>query len=313
MRKKALGESRVRESPDMTVELAGLRLQNPVLAASGTFGYGLEFRSLLDLNQLGGLVVKGLSREPMAGNPPPRLLETPGGLWNFIGLQNIGVEAFLREKLPRLAELRTAVIANVFGNTVEDYAEVVRRLEEAPGLAAYELNLSCPNTERGGIAFGSDPALLADVTAQVRKICRRPLWVKLSPNVSDIRPLAAAAEAAGADAISLVNTFVGMQVEATPGWRTLPEGKGGLSGPAIRPLALRLVHEAVRAVRIPVIGIGGILCGADAAEFLRAGAVAVQVGTANFYDPLATVRIIRELEAYCARAGVRRVGELTKS
>ncbi|OFW45332.1 MAG: dihydroorotate dehydrogenase B catalytic subunit, partial [Acidobacteria bacterium RIFCSPLOWO2_12_FULL_60_22] len=265
----------------MSVEFAGLRLKNPILAASGTFGYGLEFQSLLDLNELGGLVVKGLSREPMAGNPPPRLVETPAGLLNSIGLQNVGVEAFVREKLPRLARFSTAVIANVFGNETEDYVEVVRRLEDAAGLAAYELNLSCPNTARGGIVFGSDPALIAEVTAAVRKVCKRSLWVKLSPNVTDICPFAQAAEAGGADAITLVNTFVGMQIGEATARRTLPSGTGGLSGPAIHALAVRLVYQAARAVRIPVIGVGGILCGADAAEFLRAGAVAVQVGTAN--------------------------------
>ena len=301
------------ESADMSVEFAGLRLKNPILAASGTFGYGLEFQSLLDLNELGGLVVKGLSREPMAGNPPPRLVETPAGLLNSIGLQNVGVDAFVREKLPRLARFSTAVIANVFGNLPEDYVEVVRRLEDATGLAAYELNLSCPNTKRGGIVFGSDPALIEEVTAAVKKVCQRSLWVKLSPNVADIRPFAQAAEAGGADAITLVNTFVGMQIEVSDARRTLPSGTGGLSGPAIHALAVRLVYQAARAVRIPVIGVGGILCGADAAEFLRAGAVAVQVGTANFYDPRATVRTVRELADYCRRAGIGRVSELSKS
>ena len=298
------------EAPDMTVEFAGLRLKNPVIAASGTFGYGVEFQSLLDLNELGGLVVKGLSREPMPGNPPPRLAETPSGLLNSVGLQNIGVNAFLNEKLPALRSFRTAVIANVFGETIEDYLEVVGRLETAQGLAAYELNLSCPNTKRGGIVFGSDPAMTYEVTQAARKICHRPLLVKLSPNVTDIAPLAQAAEAAGADALSLVNTFVGMQIGRGSGRATIPGGTGGLSGPAIHTLAIRLVYQAARAVRIPVIGIGGILCGADAAEFLRAGAAAVQVGTASFYDPRATVRIVQELETYCSRRGIRRVHEL---
>ena len=300
------------ETPDMSVEVAGLRLKNPVIAASGTFGYGLEFSSLLDLNELGGLVVKGLSREPMPGNPPPRLVETPAGLLNSIGLQNVGVDAFIRDKLPRLAKLETAVIANVFGNETADYVEVVSRLDAADGLAAYELNLSCPNTKHGGIAFGSDPALIQEVTVAVKEISRRPVWVKLSPNVTDIRPFAKAAEAGGADAISLVNTFVGMQIEDSSGRRTLPGGTGGLSGPAIHSLAVRLVYQAARAVRIPVIGIGGIVCGPDAAELLRAGAVAVEVGTANFYDPRATVRIARELEEYCRQTGLRRVAELSR-
>jgi dihydroorotate dehydrogenase (NAD+) catalytic subunit len=300
------------EAVDMAVEFAGLRLKNPVIAASGTFGYGVEFQSLLDLNELGGLVVKGLSRQPMPGNPAPRLAETPSGMLNSVGLQNIGVDAFLSDKLPELRQFRTAVIANVFGEAVEDYVEVVRRLETAEGLAAYELNLSCPNTRRGGMVFGSDPALTHEVTLAVRKICRRPLLVKLSPNVADIAPLAQAAEAAGADALSLVNTFVGMQMGGGEGRTTIPGGAGGLSGPAIHTLAIRLVYQAVRAVRIPVIGIGGIVCGADAAEFLRAGAVAVQVGTASFYDPRATVRIARELETYCKRWGLRPVNERSK-
>ncbi|MBI1956771.1 MAG: dihydroorotate dehydrogenase [Acidobacteria bacterium] len=300
------------KEPDMTVEFAGLKLRNPVIAASGTFGYGLEFAPLLDLEKLGGFVVKGLSREPMRGNPAPRLVETPAGLLNSVGLQNIGVEAFVREKLPRLARLRTVVIANVFGYTTEDYVAVAQKLEEAPGLAAYELNLSCPNTKRGGITFGSDPGLLEEVTAAVRKVCRRPLLVKLSPNVSEIAQFAQAAEAGGADGICLVNTFVGMQARGSA-QPALPEGTGGLSGPAIHALAVRLVYQAAGSVRVPVIGIGGIICGADAAEFLRAGAAAVQVGTANFYDPLATVRIMRELEEYCRRSGVRHVGQLRET
>ncbi|OFW25611.1 MAG: dihydroorotate dehydrogenase B catalytic subunit [Acidobacteria bacterium RIFCSPLOWO2_02_FULL_59_13] len=295
----------------MAVEFAGLRLNNPIIAASGTFGYGLEFAPLLDLEKLGGLVVKGLSRLPMAGNPPPRLVETPAGLLNSIGLQNIGVAAFVQKKLPLLAQVRTAVIANVFGYQTEDYVEVVRQLESAPGLAAYELNLSCPNTRHGGIVFGSDPVLTKQVTEAVRKICRRPLIVKLSPNVTDIATFAQAAEAGGADAVSLVNTFVGMQLGRGPDQATLPGGTGGLSGPAIRNVALRLVHQAVRAVRIPVIGMGGIVCGADAAEFLRAGAVAVEVGTASFYDPLATVRIVGELESFCRRAGIGSIADLS--
>jgi dihydroorotate dehydrogenase (NAD+) catalytic subunit len=280
---------------DRSVEFAGLRLNNPVIAASGTFGYGLEWESILDLNELGGLVTKGLSRQPMRGNPPPRLAVTPTGMLNFIGLQNVGVDAFIREKLPRLAQLRTAVIANVFGTSVEDYVEVVRRLEAAGGLAGYELNLSSPNSKGGGMVFGSDVKLLGEVTGAVRKVCRRPLLAKLTPNVADIEPYAQAAEAAGADAISLVNTFVGSHPERDAARPALPGGAGGLSGPAIHAEALRLVSRAARAVRIPVIGIGGILCGADAAAFLRAGAVAVQVGTANFYDPRATVRVAREL------------------
>jgi dihydroorotate dehydrogenase (NAD+) catalytic subunit len=284
---------------DMAVELAGVRLKNPVIAGSGTFGYGLEWEFVLDLNELGGLVTKGLSLKPMPGNPPPRLAVTPSGMLNFIGLQNVGVDAFLSKKLPRLAAYKTAVIANVFGKSVEDYTEVVRRLDAAEGLAAYELNLSSPNSKGGGMVFGTDLKLLAAVTSSARKVSRRPVIAKLTPNVADVVPFAKAAEAAGADAISLVNTFTGMDGERSQSKPPLPGGVGGLSGPAIHAEALRMVERAVRAVKIPVIGIGGIVCGADAAEFLRAGAVAVEVGTANFYDPLATVRIIREL------AGIR--------
>ena len=299
----------------MTVEFAGLRLKNPVIAASGTFGYGLEWESVLDLNQLGGLVTKGLSLEPMAGNPPPRLAVTPSGMLNSVGLQNVGVDAFIRQKLPRLAALQTVVIANVFGKSVEEYTEVVRRLENAEGLAAYELNLSSPNSKGGGMVFGSDLKLLAEVTSSVRKVCRRPLLVKLTPNVPDVAPFAQAAEASGADALSLVNTFTGPhpeRAEREASGQTLGGGAGGLSGPAIREDALRLVRRAVQSVKIPVIGIGGILCGADAARFLQAGAVAVQVGTANFYDPRATLRIINELartgpNSMARTHGVRRI------
>jgi dihydroorotate dehydrogenase (NAD+) catalytic subunit len=294
----------------MAVEFAGLRLKNPVIAASGTFGYGLEWASLLDLNELGGLVTKGLSLAPMLGNPPPRLAVTPSGMINYIGLQNVGVDRFIREKLPKLAAYRTAVIANVFGTSVQEYAEVARRLEDAPGLAAYELNLSSPNSKGGGMVFGSNLRLLAEVTTAARKVSRRPLIAKLTPNVADIAPFAKAAEDAGADAISLVNTFTGMEAERQRARPQLPGGVGGISGPAIYAAALRLVEQAVRTVRIPVIGIGGILCGADAANFLRVGAVAVQVGTANFYDPLAAVRIVRELEASCRERGLNRVDNL---
>jgi dihydroorotate dehydrogenase (NAD+) catalytic subunit len=294
--------------PNMTVEFAGLQMKNPIIAASGTFGYGLEFADLLDLRELGGFVTKGLSRRPMPGNPPPRLAETAAGMLNSVGLQNVGVEAFIRDKLPKLRDCGTVVIANIFGEATEDYVEVVRCLEAAQGVAAYELNLSCPNTLQGGMIFGCNPELTAEVTVAVKRIASRPVLVKLTPNTADIVPLAQAAEAAGADAISLVNTFIGMQLPS--GGQALPRNSGGLSGPAIHSLAVRLVRQAACAVCVPVIGIGGVICGADAAEFLRAGAVAVEVGTANFYDPRATVRIARELRDYCARHGIRSVREL---
>ena len=294
----------------LAVTLSGVHLRNPVLAASGTFGYGLEFEKLADLNALGGLVVKGLSREPIAGNPPPRVYEAAGGMINSFGLQNMGVRAFVREKLPALARLRTAVFANVFGYSAEDYVEVVRVLEDNPGLAGYELNVSCPNTSHGGIYFSSDPALLAEVVAGVKRVARRPVIVKLSPNVGSIEPLARAAEAAGADALSLVNTFISLAIDARARRPRIGAGFGGLSGPAIKPIALRLVYQAAKAVKIPVIGLGGIASGVDAAEFLIAGASAVEVGTATFWDPRAPLRIAEELAAFLRRERIASVSEL---
>ncbi len=296
--------------PALETALCGIRLRNPVLAASGTFGYGLEFSRLVDLNALGGLVVKGLSREPIVGNPPPRLYETHGGMINSIGLQNIGVRAFAAEKLPALAKLETAVFANVFGYETADYAEVVRVLEDHAGLAGYEVNVSCPNTSHGGIYFSSDPALLAEVVTGVKRVARRPVIVKLSPNVAAIEPLAHAAEDAGADAISLVNTFVALAIDARTRRPRIGAGFGGLSGPAIKPVALRMVCQAARAVKIPVIGLGGIATGEDAAEFLIAGATAVEVGTATFWDPAAVERIARELGEFLQREKIAAVGEL---
>jgi len=295
----------------LPIVLCGIHLRNPVLAASGTCAYGVEFAHQVDWGKVGGLVVKGLSREPMAGNPPPRMWETHGGMINSIGLQNIGVRAFVAEKLPKIRELPTAVFANIFGYSVEDYVEVARVLEDAEGLAGYELNVSCPNTSHGGMYFSGDPALLEEVVAAVRRVARRPLIVKLSPNVARIEPLAQAAERAGADALSLVNTFVALAVDARTRRPRIGAGFGGLSGPAIKPIALRLVHEAARAVKIPIIGLGGISTGEDAAEFLVAGATAVQVGTANFWDPSSPARIARELDEFLAAEGIRHVNELT--
>lgn len=297
-------------SPSLITRLCGIELSNPVIAAAGTFAYGLEFDKLTDLNALGGLVVKGLSREPIEGNPAPRVHETAAGMINSIGLQNIGVRAFVKEKLPGLAKLKTAVFANVFGYQAEDYAEVVRELDGHEGLAGYELNVSCPNTSHGGIYFSSDPALLADVVGAVKRVARRPVIVKLSPNVDAIEPLARAAEESGADAISLVNTFIALAVNPRTRRPRIGAGFGGLSGPAIKPIALRLVYQASRAVKIPVIGLGGIATGEDAAEFLIAGATAVEVGTATFWDPNAPVKIARELAAFLKRENVAAAGEL---
>jgi len=281
---------------DLSVEIGALHLANPVIAASGTFGYGIEFATVTDLNRLGAIVVKGLSLEPMEGAPPPRLTPTPAGMINAVGLQNVGVLRFISEKLPGLRAYRTPIIANVFGRTVEEYAEVVRHLESAEGLAAYELNISCPNVACGGIQFGSNPHTAAQVVATARKVSRRPLWVKLSPNVADIGAMAKAAEEAGGDAVTVANTYPAMSVDFRTRRSRIGNPTGGLSGRAIKPITLRLVYEASRAVRIPVIGLGGIDTAGDVLEYFVVGASAVQVGTASFTDPQACVRIVSELD-----------------
>lgn len=297
-------------SSRLATTLCGISLKTPVLAASGTYAYGVEFKKSIDLSALGGIVVKGLSREPMEGNAPPRLYETEGGMLNSIGLQNIGVRAFVADKLPALRGSGTAIFANVFGYLPEDYVEVVRVLEDAEGIAAYELNVSCPNTKHGGIFFSSDPVLLSELVGAVRAKSRRPLIVKLSPNVARIDTVAQAAAEAGADAISLVNTFIALAIDPRTRRARLGAGFGGLSGPAIKPVALRMVYEAAQAVKIPVIGLGGIASGTDAAEFLIAGASAVEVGTANFWDPGAPVRIANELDRFLKEEKISSVGEL---
>jgi dihydroorotate dehydrogenase (NAD+) catalytic subunit len=281
---------------DLSVQLGALRLRNPILAASGTFGYGVEFAHLVDLDQLGGLVVKGLSREPIEGAPPPRLCETPSGMLNAVGLQNVGVRAFVAEKLPGLRKYATAVLGNVFGYTLEDYVEVIRVLEDAEGLAGYELNISCPNVKKGGMQFGSDPGLVGELVASARKAAiRRPLWVKLSPLVTDIGLIARAAEGAGADALTVANTYPAMAVDFRTGKSLLGNGTGGLSGPAIKPITLKLVWEASKAVKIPIIGLGGIETVEDVLEYLSVGASAVQVGTASFVHPGAVRRLVDDL------------------
>jgi dihydroorotate dehydrogenase (NAD+) catalytic subunit len=294
----------------MEVVVCGVRFRNPVLAASGTFGYGVEFEKLVDLSALGGIVVKGLSKEPIAGNPAPRLWEARAGMINSVGLQNVGVRAFIADKLPRLRQYATPVIANVFGYAADDYLEVVKSLNDAEGVAAYELNVSCPNTDRGGLAFGVDESALGDLTVRVKRIAARPVIVKLSPNVTAIEPYARIAEENGADAISLVNTFIAMAIDAKTRKSRIGAGHGGLSGPAIKPIALRMVEQAAKAVKIPVIGIGGIAKGEDAAEFLIAGASLVEVGTATFWEPGAVVRIGRELEKLLPDLGAASVRDL---
>jgi len=297
--------------PDLSVGFAGLSFKNPVIAASGTFSYGVEFEDVVTLDKLGGFVVKGLSREPMPGNPPPRLFETAAGMLNSIGLQNIGVEAFITDKLPHLRKLKGVnVIANVFGNAREDYEAVIRRLNEAEGLAAYELNVSCPNTKRGGIAFGTDPGMLMELVAMCKSAARRPLIVKLSPNVTSIATVARAAADAGADAISLVNTFTAMAIDAETRKPRIATVTGGLSGPAIKPIALRMVYEASHAVDIPVIGIGGISTAVDVIEFILAGAAAVEVGTANYWDPCATEKLVDALESWCFEHNIEKITDL---
>jgi dihydroorotate dehydrogenase (NAD+) catalytic subunit len=302
---------RLHGPPDLSVSFAGIQLKNPVIAASGTFGYGIEFEDIVSLQKLGGFVVKGLSREPMPGNPPPRLFETSAGMLNSIGLQNIGARAFVEEKLPLLNKKKNiVVIANVFGYTREDYETVIRILNEGEGIAAYELNVSCPNTKRGGMVIGTDPVLLEEVVAAAKSAARRPLIVKLSPNVTNIPLMARAAENAGADAVSLVNTFVGMAIDAETRRPRISQVFGGLSGPAIKPIALRMVYEAAHAVDIPVIGVGGISTAVDVAEFMLAGAAAVEIGTASFWDPCATEKIVDALEGWCLEHRVQKITEL---
>jgi dihydroorotate dehydrogenase (NAD+) catalytic subunit len=297
--------------PDMSVSFCGLRFKNPVIAASGTFGYGVEFEDIVKLDKLGGFVVKGLSKESMPGNPPPRLFETAAGMLNSIGLQNMGARAFVEEKLPLLRKIKGAVvIANVFGYTREDYETTIRILNEGEGIAAYELNVSCPNTKRGGIMIGSDPVLLEEVVASAKNAARRPLIVKLSPNVTSIPQMARAAENAGADAISLVNTFVAMAIDAETRKPRISNVTAGLSGPAIKPIALRMVYEAAHSVELPVIGIGGITTAEDVVEFLLAGAAAVEVGTANYFDPCATEKIVDGLRNWCIEHRVDKITDL---
>lgn len=297
--------------PDLSVGFAGLKFKNPVIAASGTFSYGVEFEDVVTLDKLGGFVVKGLSREPMPGNPPPRLFETAAGMLNSIGLQNIGAEAFVKDKLPHLRKLKNInVIANVFGYSREDYEAVIRILNEAEGIAAYELNVSCPNTKGGGIAFGTDPGMLMELVAMCKSASLRPLIVKLSPNVTSIGMMARAAADAGADAVSLVNTFTAMAIDAETRKPRISTITGGLSGPAIKPIALRMVYEASRAVDIPVIGIGGISTAVDIIEFMLAGAAAVEVGTANYWDPCATEKLVDALESWCFEHNIEKITDL---
>jgi dihydroorotate dehydrogenase (NAD+) catalytic subunit len=294
----------------LSIEIAGIRFNNPVLVASGTCGYGLDMAELIDLNRLGGICTKGLSAKPMRGAAPWRIVETHGGMLNAIGLQNIGARAFVEEKLPALRKYDTRIIPNVFGYRVEEYVEAIDILEDGEGIDGYELNISCPNVKAGGESFANDARQAAEVTAAVKRAARRPVIVKLSPNVTDIAAIARAVEDAGADALSLVNTAVGMAIDINTRRPRLANVTGGLSGPAIKPIAVRCVFQAARAVKIPLMGIGGIATTEDALEFIIAGARAVQVGTANFYDPAASMKIVDGLAEYCLRNGLENIGAL---
>ncbi|MGD0786791.1 MAG: dihydroorotate dehydrogenase [Terracidiphilus sp.] len=296
----------------MRVSLAGLELVNPVIAASGTFGYGIEFEEIVSLESIGGFVTKGISLEPMAGNAPPRIVQTASGMINAIGLQNVGVQDYLARKLPPLKRYPLCkVIVNVFGFTVGEYLGVIERLNQAEGIAAYELNVSCPNVHAGGMAFGSDPGSLEYLVGKAKAASKRPLFVKLSPNVTSIAQMAKIAAHGGADALSLTNTWVAMSIDAETRKPRLANVTGGLSGPAIKPIALRMVYEAARAVKIPILGMGGIVTPEDAVEFLLAGATAVQVGTASFADPRACERLASGLESWCRSHQVEKVSSLT--
>jgi dihydroorotate dehydrogenase (NAD+) catalytic subunit len=296
--------------PRLSVNLGGLGLENPVMVASGTFGYGEEYASALDLNRLGAVVVKGLSLKPRQGYPPPRLCETPSGMLNAIGLENVGVEAFIHEKLPFLRQFKTKVVANIFGETIEEYQEVARRLDGVEGIHALEVNISCPNVKKGGISFGSDPRATFDVLSGVRKTTRLPLIAKLSPNVTDITEFALAAKTASVDVISLVNTLVGMAIDIHTQRPVLSAMTGGLSGPAIRPIAVRMVWEVSHAVDIPVIGMGGIARAEDAIEFFLAGATAVAIGTANFMDPITSIKVLEGIRSYLVKQGYEDIHQI---
>jgi dihydroorotate dehydrogenase (NAD+) catalytic subunit len=312
--KDASADKEIHKTPRTAVEIAGVRFKNPVLTASGTFGYGLEFANLMDLNSIGGIVVKGLSMTPIKGNPPPRVYETASGMLNAIGWQNIGATEFVTQKLPALRNYDTNIIVNIVGFELNDYLEVTRFLNDCPGIAALELNISCPNVKKGGFHFNKNPKDTFTITAATKKASPRlPLWVKLSPNVTDIREFATACQDAGADAISVINTLVGMAIDIQKRRPRLRFLTGGLSGPAIKPVALRMVWEACQAVKIPVIGVGGIANTEDALEFLIAGARAVQVGTANFYQPDVSQRIAIGLQEFCRSNGIEDISEIIGS
>ncbi|MGH9686541.1 MAG: dihydroorotate dehydrogenase [Candidatus Acidiferrales bacterium] len=298
---------------DLRVSVGAVRLKNPIIAASGTFGYGLEFAHLVNLNALGAIVVKGLSLEPMAGNPSPRMCETKGGIVNAIGLQNIGVRAFVAEKLPELRKYDTAVLANVFGRTTEEYVEVIRILNDSEGLAAYELNISCPNVKQGGVEYGTDPVLASEVVSAAKRAAKRPLWVKLSPVIDRIGVISEAVEESGADAVVIANTYPSLCLDTHTRKSRLGSTTGGLSGAAIKPITMKLVYEASQVIRIPIVGLGGVESAADVAEYMVAGASAVEVGTAHFVDPRASERLVGTLEEWCREENLFEISNLRGS
>ena len=303
---------KARKGPDMRVNIAGVELVSPIIAASGTFGYGVEFEEIVSLERIGAFVTKGLSREPMAGNPSPRIIETASGMMNAIGLQNMGVKAFVEQKMPRLRQIPGAVvIANIFGFTIPDCLEVINVLNDTPGIAMYELNASCPNTSHGGMVFGTDPKLLDELVFRTERVSTRPLIVKLSPNVTSIAQMAKVAQDSGAQALSLVNTFLSMAIDIETRKPRIANVTAGLSGPAIKPIAVRMVYEAAKMVKIPILGMGGVLRAEDAVEFMLAGASAVQVGTASYADPRAVENIATRLKQWCAGHDVAEVKKLT--
>lgn len=294
----------------MAVEIGTLKMKNPVMTASGTFGYGEEYADYVDLNRLGGIVVKGLSLKPRLGNPPPRIMETAGGMLNAVGLQNVGVDVFVKEKLPFLRQYNVAVIANIYGESILEYSQVAKKLSQAEGVHALEVNVSCPNVKKGGLSFGSDPKAAAEVTRRVKAETHLPVIVKLTPNVTDIAAIAQSVEEAGADAVSLINTLTGMSIDLKTRTPHLKNITGGLSGPAIKPVALRMVWQVAQKVAIPVIGIGGIMTVEDALEFMIAGAKAVQIGTANFINPHATMEIIDGMRQYLKQHKLKNIAEI---
>ena len=299
------------KKPDLRVNIGGLSLRNPVMTASGTFGYGEEFKPFVDLNRLGAIIVKGLSLEPSKGNKPPRIAETPCGMLNAIGLENIGIEAFVEKKLPFLKTLSTPTIVNIYGKSIDEYSGMAERIEEIDGISGIEVNISCPNVKKGGIAFGVNPKSAYEVTKAVRRKTSKTLIIKLSPNVTDISEIAVSAVDAGADSLSLINTITGMSIDINTRRSRLANITGGLSGPAIRPIALRMVWQTAQKVKVPVIGIGGIVSAEDAIEFFIAGATAVQIGTANFVNPMATIEIMEGIEKYLADRNISSLSEIT--